>query len=137
MNVLDTEMKHLVFKLSRTLEKLLAQVAIQDIQLNCFTNEITDLKKRRFAHERYPSEDCFIFDNFPVDTFSENFGPDVVQAIIFYFEYEVKWAAFKPYHPLQSKPIAMAWFLSHCKFLKLGKEKWDTTKTKNFCSSTE
>ena len=64
MELSDSEMKQLVLKLSGKIEQLEAKVTRQESQIVTLTNELTDLKERVSAQERYTSKDCIIFFNF-------------------------------------------------------------------------
>ena len=56
MELSDSEMKQLVLKLSGKIEQLEAKVTRQESQIVTLTNELTDLKERVSAQERYTSK---------------------------------------------------------------------------------
>ena len=89
MELSDSEMKQLVLKLSGKTEQLEAKVTRQKSQNVTLTNEITDLKERVSAQEKYTCKDCIIFYNFPIDATSDDLDIDTCRAIKHHFSYEL------------------------------------------------
>ena len=101
MELSDSEMKQLVLKLSGKIEQLEAKVTRQESQIVTLTNELTDLKERVSAQERYTSKDCIIFYNFPIDAASDDLDIDMCRAIKHHFNYELSSGDLKACHPLR------------------------------------
>ena len=56
----DIELKQNVLKLSKTMEDLQTRVATPENQMNWLRNEVTDLKKRVSAQEKYTDKDYYL-----------------------------------------------------------------------------
>ena len=101
MELLDSETKKPVLKLSGKIVQLETKVTRQESQNITLTNELTDLKERVSAHEKYTSKDCVLFYNFPIDATSDDLDIDMCRAIKDHFNSELSTGDLKACHPLR------------------------------------
>ena len=77
MELSDSGMKQLILNLSGKIKQLETKVTRQESKIVTLTNELTDLKERVLAQEKYNSKDCIIFYNFPIDATSDDLDIDM------------------------------------------------------------
>ena len=84
------------------MEKFQIKVSTQNNQIYSFLDEVTNLKKKVAAHEKFRSKDVYVH-NFQFDALSQSLEADVSRAIEFVFENKVTTASFKACYPLWKK----------------------------------
>ena len=97
----DSDLKSLVLKFPQKVELLELKAQDQDEQIVNLQNEVTHLEKRISLQERYWSQDCIIFHNFPVNVLSPDLDVDMCRLMNYYFYYNESSADFKACHPLK------------------------------------